>query len=98
MLFFCPFHRLVKIKEYVDKHDPGATIIPISGAFEQTYIEIEGEDEKKKYLEDNKCARYGTISLQNRWQKLLRLVFIFIFLISIVSKKGHLPSNRRSTT
>ena len=61
---FCPFHRLVKIKEYVDKHDPGATIIPISGAFEQTYIEIEGKDEKKKFLEDNKCARYGTISLK----------------------------------
>jgi len=47
---------LVKIKEYVDKHDNGATIIPISGAFEQTYLDIEGEDEKKKYLEDNKCA------------------------------------------
>ena len=50
---------LVKIKEYVDKNDPGATIIPISGAFEQTYLEIEDEEEKKKYLEDNKCARYG---------------------------------------
>merc|ERR1712121_168493 len=47
---------LVKIKEYVDKHDPGATIIPISGAFEQTYLELEDEDAKKKYLEDNKCA------------------------------------------
>jgi len=47
---------LVKIKEYVDKHDPGATIIPISGAFEQTYLEIEDADQKKKYLEDNKCA------------------------------------------
>jgi len=47
---------LVKIKEYVDKNDPGATIIPISGAFEQTYLEIEDEEEKKKYLEDNKCA------------------------------------------
>jgi len=47
---------LVKIKEYVDKHDPGATIIPISGAFEQTYLEIEDADQKKKYLEDNKCV------------------------------------------
>jgi len=47
---------LVKIKEYVDKHDPGATIIPISGAFEQTYLELEDEEQKKKYLEDNKCA------------------------------------------
>merc|ERR1712241_1551953 len=47
---------LPKIKEYVDKHDPGATIIPISGAFEQTYLELEDEEEKKKYLEDNKCA------------------------------------------
>merc|ERR1711876_50182 len=47
---------LPKIKEYVDKNDPGATIIPISGAFEQTYLVIEDEEEKKKYLEDNKCA------------------------------------------
>merc|ERR1719309_1849055 len=38
---------LVKIKEYVDKHDPGATIIPISGAFEQTYLELEDEEQKK---------------------------------------------------
>ena len=34
---------LPKIKEYVDKNDPGATIIPISGAFEQKLMEMDME-------------------------------------------------------
>merc|ERR1711862_1005128 len=37
---------LPKIKEYVDKNDPGATIIPFSGAFELKLMEMESEDEK----------------------------------------------------
>jgi len=45
---------LPKIKEYVDKHDPGALIIPISGACEQTMWELESEEERKKFMEDNK--------------------------------------------
>jgi len=45
---------LPKIKEYVDKNDPGAMIIPISGAFEQKVMEME-EDERKAYQEENKC-------------------------------------------
>ncbi|KRT86214.1 50S ribosome-binding GTPase, partial [Oryctes borbonicus] len=32
---------LVKIKEWVDKNDPGAIIIPFSGAFEYRLVEIE---------------------------------------------------------
>ena len=47
---------LPKIKEYVDKNDPGAMIIPFSGAFEQKLMDLESEDEKKAYLEETKCT------------------------------------------
>jgi len=47
---------LPKIKEYVDKNDPGAVIIPISGAFEQKLMELETEEEKKAYQEETKCT------------------------------------------
>merc|ERR1719466_157876 len=40
---------LPKIKEYVDKNDKGAMIIPFSGAFEQKLMDLETEDEKKAY-------------------------------------------------
>ncbi|XP_049823048.1 obg-like ATPase 1 [Aethina tumida] len=44
---------LIKIKEWVDKNDPGALIIPFSGAFEHKLVE-EYEDPalRKKFLED----------------------------------------------
>lgn len=42
---------LIQIKEYVDKNDPGAIIIPFSGAFENKIIEME-EPLRKKYLEE----------------------------------------------
>jgi len=42
---------LIKIKEFVDKNDPGAIIIPFSGVFENKIIEME-EPERKKYLEE----------------------------------------------
>lgn len=45
------FPRLPKIKEWVDKNDPKAAIIPFSGAFEQKVSEMEPE-ESKKYLEE----------------------------------------------
>ena len=32
---------LPKIKEYVDENDPGAMIIPFSGAFEAKLLEIQ---------------------------------------------------------
>jgi len=44
---------LVKIKEWVDKNDPGASIIPFSGAFEHKLVEMDDEPLRKKYLEDN---------------------------------------------
>lgn len=46
---------LIKIKEWVDKNDPGATIIPFSGAFEQKVAEFEEEGERKAYIEETKC-------------------------------------------
>lgn len=46
---------LIKIKEWVDKNDPGATIIPFSGAYEHKLVEIEDESERKAFIEANKC-------------------------------------------
>lgn len=44
---------LIKIKEWVDKNDPGALIIPFSGAFEHKLIsEFEDPVLRQKYLED----------------------------------------------
>jgi len=44
---------LIKIKEWVDKHDPGALIIPFSGAFEHKLItEYEDPVLRKKFMED----------------------------------------------
>ena len=37
-MFFLYICRLVKIKEWIDKNDPGATVIPFSGAFELKVI------------------------------------------------------------
>ena len=48
---------LPKIKEYVDKNDPGAMIIPFSGAFEAKLIEM-GDDERKAFCEETKNTRY----------------------------------------
>ena len=45
--------RLPKIKEFVDAHDPGAMIIPFSGAFELKLTELD-EDAKKAYIEETK--------------------------------------------
>ncbi|XP_025411055.1 obg-like ATPase 1 [Sipha flava] len=42
---------LIKIKEFVDKNDPGAIIIPFSGVFENKIIDME-EPERNKYLEE----------------------------------------------
>ena len=47
---------LPKIKEYVDKNDPGAMVIPFSGSFEQKLMDLETEEEKKAYLEETKCT------------------------------------------
>lgn len=54
MIFY--FYRLIKIKEWVDKNDPGAPIIPFSGVFENKLIDME-PPERQKFLEENKCTR-----------------------------------------
>ncbi|XP_015184561.1 PREDICTED: obg-like ATPase 1 [Polistes dominula] len=46
---------LVKIKEWVDKNDPGAVLIPFSGAFENKVFDME-EPERAKYFEENKVT------------------------------------------
>ncbi|XP_063930854.1 obg-like ATPase 1 [Zophobas morio] len=44
---------LIKIKEWVDKNDPGALIIPFSGAFEHKLMEeYEDPSLRKKHLEE----------------------------------------------
>lgn len=53
----CVLFRLIKIKEWVDKNDPGAVIIPFSGAFENKLIEM-SDEERKQYLEDVKATRW----------------------------------------
>lgn len=45
----------MKIKEWVDKNDPGSSIIPFSGAFENKLVEFEDENERKAYIEEQKC-------------------------------------------
>ena len=48
----------MKIKEWVDTNDPGATIIPFSGALELKLVDMNEEDKEKYYVE-NKCSRYS---------------------------------------
>ncbi|XP_031773303.1 adenylate kinase 9 [Apis florea] len=46
---------LIKIKEWVDKNDPGAILIPFSGVFENKLLDM-NEAERGKYLEENKVT------------------------------------------
>ena len=56
------FFRLPKIKEYVDSHDPGAMVIPFSGAFESKMTELDDEG-KKAYMEETKAS--GSVDVLN---------------------------------
>ncbi|KAI3355798.1 hypothetical protein L3Q82_004364 [Scortum barcoo] len=44
---------LVKIKEWVDSHDPGALVIPFSGGMESQLQDV-SEEEKQKYCTEHK--------------------------------------------
>ncbi|XP_041478886.1 obg-like ATPase 1 [Lytechinus variegatus] len=46
---------LVKIKEWIDANDPGATIIPISASLESKVFDM-GDEDKEKYLQDVKTT------------------------------------------
>ena len=50
------YRRLIKIKEWVDKNDPGAMIIPFSGVFENKLADMD-DIERKAYCEENKVTR-----------------------------------------
>ena len=51
----CVVCRLVKIKEWVEAHDPGSTIIPFSGALELKLLDMETDAEREEY-----CKQAGT--------------------------------------
>lgn len=53
-------YRLIKIKDWVDKSDPGALVIPFSGALELKLQELSAE-ERQKYLEANMTQRLISI-------------------------------------
>ncbi|KYM82302.1 hypothetical protein ALC53_07305 [Atta colombica] len=46
---------LIKIKEWVDKNDPGAVLIPFSGVFENKILDMD-EAEHAKYFEEHKVT------------------------------------------
>ncbi|XP_046603942.1 adenylate kinase 9 isoform X2 [Neodiprion virginianus] len=46
---------LIKIKEWVDKNDPGSALIPFSGVFENKIFDMEDE-ERAKYFEEHKAT------------------------------------------
>jgi len=67
---------LPKIKEYVDKHDPGAMIIPISGAFEQKLLEFESDEDRKAFEQETKCtSSLSKVIVQG--YKALQLAYFF---------------------
>ncbi|KAJ4939092.1 hypothetical protein JOQ06_028554 [Pogonophryne albipinna] len=51
---------LVKIKEWVDAHDPGALVIPVSGALECKLQDMESDEERNKYCEEMKTQSVMT--------------------------------------
>ncbi|KAK9889595.1 hypothetical protein WA026_006968 [Henosepilachna vigintioctopunctata] len=68
---------LIKIKEWVDKHDPGALIIPFSGVFEHKLVEEYADPAlKKKFLEDNNVTSALDKIIVNGY-KALQLEYFF---------------------
>lgn len=52
----------MKIKEWVDAHDPGSLVIPFSGGFESKYQDM-SDEEKQKFCDENKTQRSASILL-----------------------------------
>ncbi|MGH0120381.1 UNVERIFIED_CONTAM: hypothetical protein FKN15_039184 [Acipenser sinensis] len=61
---------LAKIKEWVDKHDPGALVIPFSGGVELKFQDM-SDEEKQKYLEENKTQSVLTKIIKSGYAALL---------------------------
>ncbi|XP_018915942.2 obg-like ATPase 1 isoform X1 [Bemisia tabaci] len=66
---------LIKIKEWVDKNDPGAIIIPFSGVFENKLLDMD-EAERKQYLEENKITS-ALDKIVTQGYKALQLMYFF---------------------
>ena len=47
----------MKIKEWVDKEDPGSIMIPFSGVFEQE-LSLVPEDEKEAFIKETGVGRF----------------------------------------
>jgi len=56
LISFSFLNRLIKIKEWVDKNDPGAILIPFSGIFENKILDMD-ETDRSKYFEEQKVTR-----------------------------------------
>jgi len=66
---------LMKIKECIDKTDPGAIMIPYSAALESKLVDME-DDERKKFLSDNNVtSALDKIIVQG--YKSLQLMYFF---------------------
>jgi obg-like ATPase 1 len=61
-LIFFSLNRLIKIKEWVDKNDPGAILIPFSGIFENKILDMD-ETDRSKYFEEQKVTRLISASV-----------------------------------
>lgn len=57
LFFLTNKKRLVKIKEWIDAHDPGSMVIPLSGALESKLLDMADDEERKKYCEEVKTQR-----------------------------------------
>jgi len=65
---------VVPVKQWIDKNDPGALMIPYSAKFEQTIYEME-EAEREAYLKEKKTASMLDKIIINGFQKLNLQVF-----------------------
>lgn len=63
----------MKIKEWVDAHDPGALVIPFSGGFESKYQDM-SDEEKQKFCEENKTQRSASTPISHTPFHFIRFV------------------------
>lgn len=71
----CYINRLPKLKEWIDANDPGASMIPFSGAYEAKIAEMDA-DARKAFVEENKAnSAFEKIIVQG--YKALQLMYFF---------------------
>jgi obg-like ATPase 1 len=66
---------LAKIKEWVDKNDPGAMIIPFSGVFETKILDMDDDAKAAYFKEQNATSALDKIIVQG--YKALQLIYFF---------------------